>query len=480
MIEVFKQETLDGLVEKIKASTIVHYVSKLEHDVEHEIPDSIKAHMRSNANHTPILDLYPIKSILVSTVINLNDDYFGPEPTYAAKDTVADKPFNYNHIGTDIIGHMTASYVIDDNGQVVVEGNIPNKFHIVNSAVLYKYWDDDKDKQERMDSIIAEVSDKENNKWYVSMECRFTGFDYVLIPIENNVLVASKAKIIARNEETAYLSKHLRAYGGSGKYNGYKIGRAVKNITFSGIGLVRNPANPESIILNSKEISSADKKFNDIPSELVYNSSDKESKGDEMANKKEETIVAEEKTTEVVTVTPVVYTEAQYKELEAKLEEVNKNLVASQDELTKTKTQYDEIVKVADETKAKLEIVEKELATVSSEMATAKKGLRLEKVKKVYKFEKEEDAVASVETLANLNDEAFDKHLALVAKITPVNKENTTPSPAKIEANVLEKVEKVEEVNVTVTDKIVDDYSVAQSEFAEWWGMNTNTGKKEE
>merc|ERR1711959_822172 len=39
-------------------------------------------------------------------------------------------------------------------------------------------------------------------------------------------------------------------YGGSGKYEGYTVGRLLRNIAFSGKGLVSNPANPRSVILN--------------------------------------------------------------------------------------------------------------------------------------------------------------------------------------------------------------------------------------
>ena len=72
----------------------------------------------------------------------------------------------------------------------------------------------------------------------------FAGFNYALTG-ENG-----DHKILARDEES-FLTKHLRAYGGSGEYEGYKIGRALSNIAFSGKGLVSKPANPRSVILKS-------------------------------------------------------------------------------------------------------------------------------------------------------------------------------------------------------------------------------------
>lgn len=94
-----------------------------------------------------------------------------------------------------------------------------------------------------MNDIISGIA---NNKWFVSMEALFNNFDYAM---DDGVT----AKVIARNEKTAFLTKHLRAYGGNGVFNNIKIGRVLKNIVFSGKGLVRKPANPESIIFDETE-----------------------------------------------------------------------------------------------------------------------------------------------------------------------------------------------------------------------------------
>jgi uncharacterized coiled-coil protein SlyX len=95
-----------------------------------------------------------------------------------------------------------------------------------------------------MSQIIAEI---EEGKWFVSMECLFAGFDYALLDVEGN------AKLLERNEGSAFLTKHLRAYGGDGEYEGYKIGRSLREISFSGKGLVAKPANPRSVILDASK-----------------------------------------------------------------------------------------------------------------------------------------------------------------------------------------------------------------------------------
>ena len=69
------------------------------------------------------------------------------------------------------------------------------------------------------------------------MECYFKAFDYGLID-----KTTGNYKVLARNDDTSYLTRHLRAYGGTGEHDNYKIGRVLRNITFSGKGFVDKPA----------------------------------------------------------------------------------------------------------------------------------------------------------------------------------------------------------------------------------------------
>jgi hypothetical protein len=166
---------------------------------------------------------------------------FGPDITWAARSTPEDKQFNFMHDENDIIGHITGSYVIDQQGnKLSADSERPDKFDIITEAVLYNSWTNPEN-NDRMKNIISEI---EEGKWFVSMECLFAGFDYALIDPKGN------SKLVERNESSAFLTKHLRSYGGTGEYEGYKVGRALRDISFSGKGLVSKPANPRSIIFN--------------------------------------------------------------------------------------------------------------------------------------------------------------------------------------------------------------------------------------
>jgi len=248
-MNIFKQEIQDGIAPLVQSNASIAYCvpaallpvdPSIDEDSERKISlvaDKIKA---ASANPEQI-DLYYITSVLVSTGWNKNDDVFNASMTWAARHTPEDKQFNFMHNENDIIGHITGSYVVDKNGNRITDDTQPDDFDIITEAVLYNSWTDPENRQ-RMNQIIAEI---EEGKWFVSMECLFAGFDYALLDEDGN------AKLLERNEGSAFLTKHLRAYGGTGEYEGYKIGRSLRDISFSGKGLVSKPANPRSVILDS-------------------------------------------------------------------------------------------------------------------------------------------------------------------------------------------------------------------------------------
>jgi hypothetical protein len=80
------------------------------------------------------------------------------------------------------------------------------------------------------------------------MEAVFNDFDYGLRK-DNDY------HIIKRDAVSSFLTKKLRAYGGDGIHEGYEVGRVLKNIVFSGKGYVEKPANPDSTIFSSDQIS---------------------------------------------------------------------------------------------------------------------------------------------------------------------------------------------------------------------------------
>jgi hypothetical protein len=245
-MKVFKAEKKDGIGEIVANSNSVAFCSEVAvytpSDAELNKIKNIKAIAEITTSPT---DLYYVKSILASVGWNKNDDVFDPMEMWNARTSPVDKQFNYMHDEKDIIGHITNCYATSEGGNILPDFNemsqVPSVFDIVTGAVLYTSWSD-KNLKDRMVKIIGDINS--GKKWHVSMECLFPAFDYAMIDSKGS------QKIVKREESSAFLTKHLRAYGGKGEYDGYKVGRLLRNFTFSGVGLVEKPANPRSVILN--------------------------------------------------------------------------------------------------------------------------------------------------------------------------------------------------------------------------------------
>lgn len=244
-ITVYKSELDAGLGEAVKKSQSIAYnsIAKLANNSGFNKQDFSFANNRINLQDE---DLSFLDAILVSVGLNANDDCFLAEEVWQARNSSVHKQFNYMHNQRDIIGHIFASNVFDIDSNLIADDtvfdDVPSFFDIVSSAVLYVAWPQD-DLQERMDNIISGIA---LGKWFVSMECLFKNFDYALSD-------TSGLQIVTRNKSTAFLTKYLRAFGGSGEYNGQKISRVLRKFSFNGKGLVDNPANERSIIFDNIE-----------------------------------------------------------------------------------------------------------------------------------------------------------------------------------------------------------------------------------
>lgn len=233
-MNIFPAEKLDGLEDLMQSSAKLTFACQIVDNVDFKGDEKVIASLEQDTDQ---LDLYPLTAILASTGWNLNDDVFAPDALWAAKDTPVDKQLNMMHDDNEIIGHMTGSVVLDFDGNIITEQ--ADQFDVAISAVIYKFRSDD-----NVRAFVANLIDEiEDSKWAVSMECLFNDFDYAIIREDGS------HHTLTRDLSTAFLTKHLRAYGGTGKYEDYRVGRVLKDITFSGIGIVDNPAGPRSEIL---------------------------------------------------------------------------------------------------------------------------------------------------------------------------------------------------------------------------------------
>ena len=450
-IKIYQNEINDGIGELIKSTASVAYCS--EATVQKDIPEEVVA--KAIAENKDQIDLYYLESVLVSCGWNKNDDVFMPEATWAARNTPEDKQFNFMHNENDIIGHITGSYVLTKDGKAVSnDSDMPEDFDIITQAVLYNSWTGEENR-ERMEKIISEI---EEGKWYVSMECLFAGFDYAL---SNDDGVK---KVLARGEESSFLTKHLRAYGGTGEYQGYKIGRALRNISFSGKGLVSKPANPRSVILKSVAFNLDDDSNFDIGE---FNMSDN------LLEKQLEEVRAE-----------LATAKSENEAIKAQIEEAKDKEFASKVEAFEGQIQEKdasiaELEESIKSTQARVAELEDALAKSQEDLASATE--HMEEMKKKEKMEKRkaalveagfdvDDVDAALAAFDGLADEAFDSVVAMYGKKEKAKKEAEAGMPPALKEAIEKKKEKdakaeeeVEETEAEATPELLEDVETSEA-----------------
>jgi hypothetical protein len=456
MIKIYAKEIEDGISEMVQANASIAYACPLSianptEDEKSRIEASLKSEASSNKGQK---DLYYVDSVLVTTCWNRNDDVFNKSEVWAARSTPEDKPFNIEHDEHDIIGHITGNWIINNSGEIIPdetsEEELPDTYHIVTSSVMYKHWTDPK-LIARTKELIEQI---EAGKKFVSMECLFTDFDYALASDSGQM------RTLGRNEESAFLTKHLRAYGGTGVYQGFKIGRMLKNIAFCGHGLVDKPANPSSIIFD---------KYNPFvaPTEGSLAIFESSQAAQQSVLSKEETEMADnldfyknqvsELKASVNTLSQekkeleAQLTEAGAKEYDAKIAELQVTIAEKDEtieaqvtesealatELTETKTKLEEAeAKVVEVEQAKAEL-DAQLAQIEAEKVRASRISQL-----VEAGLETEEAEAAVEKFAELSDDQFE---AIALMVAPKDKKD---KKEKKEEAIKEEAAKKEEANM--------------------------------
>lgn len=406
-IQVFKYEEQDGLADLVGSNASIAYTSDVKYihintNQLLKLQELLGASAKANPNQ---FDLYYLESILASLGWNANDDVFDKVEAWNARNTPVDKPFNFMHNEKDIIGHLTSSKVVDFDGNIISDNTpldkLPDQFDIVVGSVLYKTWSDS-ELSARMDKIITEISE---GKWCVSMECLFRHFDYAVRWTEGD---QEFSKIVARNDETSFLTKHLRIYGGSGQYGNYRIGRLLRNFTFSGKGLVDKPANPRSHITSFNESGEVSSFVGALAT------------AEELNLSKEEKVMSD-----------VVYTKEQYEALKTELDQIKAaSQQAAQKEVDELRAQIDELTNknqaLSTELEASKEVskakedkvvaLEAELSDAQAKLVEAEKKIKDAEVAAVNASRKalllervdEEKAENLVQKFANASQEMFD------------------------------------------------------------------------
>lgn len=192
----------------------------------------------------PDMDVVIASTCLVSAGnrigINRRDDIFLAEEVWKARKTPLLKPLNWMHHEKEIIGSTYRVYAKDmDGNPICIDHDMcpVSDFDLYTDSVVYKFIHPER---------VQEIENKFPNNIFVSMEAYFDYYDYGIF--DSTGLV----EILRESEYTKVtLDYRLKANGGTGILeNGKFVGRVLRNITFGGQGIVYNPANLRSMIVD--------------------------------------------------------------------------------------------------------------------------------------------------------------------------------------------------------------------------------------
>jgi hypothetical protein len=191
-------------------------------------------------------DLQYFSAIFVSSGENLNHAYFLGSELVQAEGTIVNKALDVEHSEDEIIGHIYERAYMDKEGNSLDTVELASRetasldgqeMHIAIAGIIYK---------NRFPNIAQEVA---AGKWKVSMECYYQSYDVkigdlMLDPKEAEALGLASAddKLLGRLAKVLKNGKEI-AEG--------QIARVLRGICFSGCGIVKNPANPPSVILET-------------------------------------------------------------------------------------------------------------------------------------------------------------------------------------------------------------------------------------
>jgi len=411
-VRIYDVEKEDGLIDLI-SNSVSTFISKAWIGTQNK--DDIKKLFASIYSVKDLIghdqpDLAVIVSILASVGWNLNDDIFTPAELWKSKSTPIHKPMNHMHDSSTIIGHIVSSYAVDKvSGNEISseDNNIPDDFDIEVAGILYKGLNNPS-RAQLVDQILQMA---QKGEMFVSMECFFNDFDYGFLNPDTGGI-----QVLERTESTAFLTKHLRAFNGSGEFQGYRIGRVLKDFTFGGQGFVTNPANPESVIKLAANKVAASSGFENVGLEKIVKGGvtgmdEKEIKA--LQDEKE----ALAKELEVIKNELNAIKDEDYptkiEALNAKIEELTAEVTEATEMAKKTQGEKVELQKKLDETVKKAEAVGCELETVKKNIKAQERLGKLMEVRNVDDSNKD----ATLAELAEMTDETFDIVIKYAGKV---------------------------------------------------------------
>lgn len=189
------------------------------------------------------VDLMYFTAIYVSSGANLNNAYFQPVELIMAENTIVNKALDVEHKEKEVVGHLYDKVYIDSQGNKLSVNDLKNlsendinekDLHIAIAGIIYKH---------RFPEIAQEVAE---GKWKVSMEVYYEDFD---IKIGDTIITRKEAESVGFEDVSKVIGKKGKLIKSGTEIAEGTIDRVLRGLKFTGCGLVENPANPPSVIL---------------------------------------------------------------------------------------------------------------------------------------------------------------------------------------------------------------------------------------
>ncbi len=191
-------------------------------------------------------DLQYFTAIFVSSGMNKNGAVFLGSELMKARDTISDKAVDIEHEERSVIGQITGSAFMTRDRRVIdaetasstmsIEEQDQLEMDIGISAIIHK---------NRFPMISEEIM---NGEWMVSMEAFYRDFD---IKVGERIIPKEEAEKAGFDKMVGSV---VRLKDGEKELGFHLVGRVLRDILFAGVGIVKNPANPRSIIMEAAAI----------------------------------------------------------------------------------------------------------------------------------------------------------------------------------------------------------------------------------
>ena len=190
-------------------------------------------------------DLLYFSAVFVSSGANLNHAYFLPSELVAAEGTIQTKAVDMEHIENEIVGHIYDKVYVDKDHNPLELQELSkletatldkDEIHIVIAGVVYKH---------RFPELCEEVS---KNEWKVSMECFYQNYD---VKIGNTIMSQPEAELLGLACKDNIFGKVAKVIKDGKEIANGIIDRVLRGVHFAGVGFVKQPANPPSVVLET-------------------------------------------------------------------------------------------------------------------------------------------------------------------------------------------------------------------------------------